>query len=110
MPYYTDKKAGIDLGVTATTYPQRTIRLEAFSRPLWGLVPFWAGGGHHEEFEEVYRKGFIAGTDPEGEEYWGKCHTFDQRFVEMAAMAYGLILTPEKLWDPLSEKEKDHLT
>ncbi len=109
LPYYTKEKAGIDLGVTATTYPQRTIRLEAFSRPLWGLVPFWAGGGTHAEFEEVYRRGFVAGTDPEGEEYWGKCHTFDQRFVEMAAMAYGLILTPEKLWDPLSEKEKDHL-
>ena len=109
IPCFTEEKAGIDLGVTATTYPERVIRLEAFSRPLWGLVPFWAGGGHHQIFEEYYRKGFVAGTDTEGSEYWGHCHTFDQRFVEMAAMAYGLILTPEIIWEPLSEKEKDNL-
>lgn len=109
LPYYTEKKAGIELGVTATTYPRRTIRLEAFSRPLWGLVPFWAGGGKNTGFEEIYRKGLAEGADPMGKEYWGKCHPFDQRFVEMAAIAYGLILTPEKLWDPLSEEEKDNL-
>ncbi|MCM1386504.1 MAG: DUF2264 domain-containing protein [Bacillus sp. (in: Bacteria)] len=109
LPYYTKEKAGIDLGVTATTYEQSTIRLEAFSRILWGLVPFWAGGGNDAVFEEIYRKGLTAGTDPENPEYWGGFHAFDQRFVEMAAMAYGLILAPDKIWEPLSEKEKDNL-
>ena len=66
IEHFTEEKAGIDLGVTATTYPQKTIRFEAFSRPLWGLVPFWAGGGHHKTFEEYYRQGFTAGTDPAG--------------------------------------------
>lgn len=109
IPYYTEEKAGIDLGVTATTYEQITIRLEAFSRILWGLVPFWAGGGKDAVFEEIYRKGLTAGTNPESKEYWGGFHAFDQRFVEMAAMAYGLILSPDILWEPLSEKEKDNL-
>mgnify|MGYP000220067292 CR=1 FL=1 len=27
--------------------------VEAFARPLWGLVPFWAGGGENETFEKV---------------------------------------------------------
>ena len=103
LPYYTKEKAGIVLGVTATTYEQRTIRLEAFSRVLW------AGDGNDAEFEEVYRKGLTAGTDEENEEYWGGFHAFDQRFVEMAAMAYGLILAPDKVWEPLSDKEKDNL-
>lgn len=109
IDHYTEEKAGIDLGVTATTYPENVIRFEAFSRPLWALVPFWAGGGRHEVFEDYYKKGFIAGTDPDSKEYWGECHAFDQRFVEMAAMAYGLILTPEILWNPLSDKEKENL-
>lgn len=109
IPYYTEEKAGIDLGVTATTYSQKTIRLEAFSRILWGLVPFWAGGGSDAVFEEIYRKGLTAGTDPENPEYWGGFHAFDQRFVEMAAMAYGLILAPDKIWEPLSAKQKDNL-
>lgn len=109
IPYYSEKKAELILGVTATNYDQKAIRLEAFSRPLWGLVPFWAGGGEDARFEEIYRKGLAAGTDPEGDEYWGGFHAFDQRFVEMAAISYGLILVPEKVWDPLSEEEKDHL-
>lgn len=109
LPYYSEKKAELVLGVTATNYDQKAIRLEAFSRPLWGLVPFWAGGGSAPEFEEIYRKGLAAGTDPESKEYWGGFHAFDQRFVEMAAISYGLILTPEKLWEPLTDSEKDNL-
>lgn len=108
-PYYSEEKAELDLGVTATSYDEKAIKLEAFSRPLWGLVPFFAGGGEDKEFEELYRRGFVAGTNPECKEYWGGFHPFDQRFVEMAAMAYGLILTPEKLWEPLKEEEKDKL-
>lgn len=109
LPYYSEGKAELILGVTATNYDQKAIRLEAFSRPLWGLVPFWAGGGSAPAFEEVYRKGLAEGTNPESKEYWGGFHAFDQRFVEMAAISYGLILAPEKVWEPLTEQEKDHL-
>lgn len=109
LPYYSEEKAELILGVTATNYDQKAIRLEAFSRPLWGLVPLWAGGRKAPEFEEIYRKGFVAGTNPESKEYWGGFHAFDQRFVEMAAMSYGLILAPEILWDPLSDTERKRL-
>lgn len=109
VPYYSEEKAELILGVTATNYDQKAIRLEAFSRPLWGLVPFWAGGGSDAQFEEIYRRGLAAGTNPESKEYWGGFHAFDQRFVEMAAISYGIILAPEKVWEPLSEKEKGNL-
>lgn len=109
IPYYSEGKAELHLGVTATSYDEKAICLEAFSRPLWALVPFYAGGGEHKEFEEILRKGLSSGTDPKNKEYWGGFHAFDQRFVEMAAIAYGLILIPEKLWQPLTEAEKDNL-
>ena len=109
VPYYSQEKAELDLGVTATTYDHHAIRLEAFSRPLWGLAPFWAGGGDSPQFEEIYQKGLAAGTDPQGTEYWGGFRDFDQRFVEMAAIAYSMVLVPEKVWDPLSHKEKENL-
>lgn len=109
IPYYSEEKAELLLGVTATNYEQKSIRLEAFSRPLWGLVPFWAGGGESKEFEEIYKKGLSAGTNKDSKEYWGGFRAFDQRFVEMAAISYGLMLSPDKLWDPLSEEEKDNL-
>lgn len=108
-PYYSEEKARLVLGVTATNYDRKAETMEAFSRPLWGLVPFWAGGGTEAGFEEIYRLGLVAGTDPTGDEFWGGFHAFDQKFVEMAAISYGLILTPGKLWDPLSDREKERL-
>lgn len=109
IPFYAEEKAGLVLGDTASCYGENTVEMEAFLRPLWGLVPFWAGGGLYPELENVYRKGIAAGTDPVGTEYWGGFWDGDQRFVEMAAIAYGMILTPEKIWNPLSSQEKDHL-
>lgn len=109
LPYYSKGGARLRLGVTATNYDKVASELEAFSRPLWGLVPFWAGGGSAPEFEDIYLRGIINGTDPESDEYWGGFHPFDQRFVEMAAISYGLILTPDKLWDPLTTKQKENL-
>ncbi|GLC83376.1 hypothetical protein LBYZC6_54900 [Lacrimispora brassicae] len=101
--------AGIRLSGAGAGYSRKVIEMEAFARPLWGLVPFWAGGGRDEMFEEAYRKGIAAGTDPDNLEYWGDCEDCDQRFVEMAPMAFGLLLAPKVLWEPLGEREKGNL-
>ena len=108
-PYYSAGGARLHLGETGVTYGQAAIELEAFSRPLWALVPFWMGGGSDPEFEDIYRRGLAAGSDPENPEYWGECKDYDQCFVEMAAIACGLLNAPDKLWDPLSGAEKQNL-
>ena len=41
---YSAGYAKADLGATATTYEDITVSMEAFARPLWGIVPLWAGG------------------------------------------------------------------
>lgn len=102
--------AGIRLSGAGAGYSQKVIEIEAFARPLWGLVPFWAGGGRDEMFEEIYRKGIAAGTDPENLDYWGDCGDCDQRYVEMAPMAFGLLLAPQILWEPLGEAEKENFS
>ena len=61
---YSDGRARLHLGDTGTTYSPATIEMEAFSRPLWALVPFWAGGGKDEAFAGLYRRGLAAGADP----------------------------------------------
>lgn len=108
-PYYSKNCARLQLGKTMAHYDINATWMEAFSRPLWGLVPFWAGGGQNKEFEDICRKGLCSGTDKNNEEYWGDCNPFDQRFVEMAAIASGIMFAPHILWDPLSEEQKDNL-
>ena len=107
--YYSAGCARLHLGETGAKYKQSTIELEAFSRPLWALVPFWAGGGSDPEFEAIYRKGLAAGSNPQNPEYWGRCKNHDQCFVEMAAIAWGILTAPQKVWEPLTDTEKKHL-
>ncbi len=106
-PLYSEGCARLHLGDSGVTYPEVSIEMEAFSRPLWALVPLWLGGG--KGFEEIYQKGLENGTNPAHPEYWGGFGDYDQRFVEMAAIASSLIFTPEKLWEPLSEEGKKNL-
>lgn len=90
-------------------YDAAAADMEAFARPLWGLVPFFAGGGGNEEFESLYINGLTAGTDKASETYWGGTGERDQRFVEMASIAYGMLFAPEKLWQPLTDTAKENL-
>lgn len=108
-PHYSGHCARLQLGVTMAHYDIGAAWMEAFSRPLWALVPYWAGGGREGGFEEIYRRGLCAGTDESDPEYWGECGSFDQRFVEMAAISYGIMFAPEVVWNPLSEQEKTNL-
>lgn len=84
-PFYGESGARVYVGETSAHYENDTIPMEAFARPLWGLVPFWTGGGSDPEFEELYRKGLEAGTDPAHPDYWHTCRDFDQKYCEMAA-------------------------
>lgn len=108
-PFYSAGGARVELGVTSAHYENDSIPMEAFARPLWGLVPFWAGGGSEPDFEDLYRRGFAHGPDPEHPEYWHTCRDYDQKFCEMAAVSYGILFTPEKIWQPLSERARDNL-
>jgi len=100
-------RARVLLDGAGATYPSDVIELEGFARLLWGLVPFWYGGGSSPEFEEVFRLGIEAGTSPDNPEFWGYSSDYDQRFVEMAPFAFGILAVPQKLWEPLSEGAKN---
>ncbi|MCC8046622.1 MAG: DUF2264 domain-containing protein [Clostridiales bacterium] len=111
LPFYTEGCARLEIGVTSAHYEDDSVPMEAFARPLWGLAPFWAGGGRSAEnsFEAIYPAGLASGTDPENPEYWHTCRDFDQKFCEMAAIAYAMLLSPEIVWEPLSDKAKNDL-
>jgi hypothetical protein len=106
--HYTENKSGLKIGYTSAHYEETSALMEGFSRPLWALVPYFKGGGRDAEFEKLYQEGIINGTTPGGDGYWGRCHDYDQRFVEMAAISYAILAVPEIFWDPLTKKQKEN--
>lgn len=107
---YSKDGARLCIGGAGAVYSENAVYMEGFSRPLWGLIPFWKGGGQDEEFASLYRRGLAAGTDRSNREYWGDPSDGDQRYVEMAAISCGLIFTPEILWQPLTAQQKKNLS
>lgn len=103
--YYSPGRALMLIGQNAAHYGARTAGLEGFGRLLWGLVPLWAGGTN-SPLDEIILEGIAHGTDRNHPEYWGDYGDGEQAYVEMASLAYGLLMTPDKVWKPLSEQEK----
>jgi hypothetical protein len=97
--------ARIHLGHTATHYDEAAAQLEGFSRPIWGLAAFLAGGGEYPGTQR-WVNGFQNGCDPSHEEFWGDMRDKDQRMVECSAIGFSLAVAREKLWDPLSPAAK----
>ena len=106
--YYTSGKAGIKCGNTGVMYGEDIARLEGFARVLWGLSPLWSGGGDIAGFTEIYKEGVANGTDPENKEYWGEITDCNQRMVEAAPIGFGLVMAPDKLWEPLTLRQRNN--
>ena len=104
--YYTPGCAWIKCGDFGVCYGEGPALMEGFARVLWGLAPLWGGGHDLDGFKELYIKGIANGTNPESSEYWGDIEDVDQKMVEAAAVGLGLVLAPDKIWEPLSENEK----
>lgn len=107
--HYSTNNARLILGHWGAFYDEDVIELEAWARPLWAFASYIKGGGSEPELEEIYLNGLIHGTDPSDDEYWGHSEDYDQRFVEMASIAYSLLIIPDKLWYPLTTGQKNNV-
>jgi hypothetical protein len=108
VPYFTPGCAGIHLSGAGTRHGEHTEAMEAFVRPLWGLIPLAKGDGAFAHWE-LYRQGFTHGPDATHAEAWLDVTWASQAHVEMAAIGIGLALTPEKIWTPLSADAQERL-
>lgn len=104
---YSPGRARLELGTSGASYSSLLAGMEGFSRVLWGLVPLLAGGGETDCWDTVL-EGIRAGTDPAHEEYWGAAADYDQRLVEMAVFGWALAVIPERIWEPLTERERSN--
>ncbi len=108
VPRYLEGGARVRLGGAGAEYDEVAQQLEAFARPLWGIVPLAAGGGAFPHWDLI-RAGLVGGTDPNHPDYWGHALDHDQRSVEMAAIGFALALVPQHVWDPLGQAERSRL-
>lgn len=73
-----------------------------------GIVPLVADGGEFAHWD-LYVRGIANGTDPGHPEYWGPLTGPDQRMVEMAAIGFALLLTPDHVWESLDPAQRRNL-
>lgn len=105
---FDNSKYGLKFGAGAARYDDFVSEIEALIRPLWGILPFIAGGGDKKYFDE-YLKKIVSGTDPTSDSYWGEVKKAEQRVVEMAALGFGLCIAKPYVWDNLSNSEQLNL-
>ncbi|CAO3678665.1 unnamed protein product [Umbelopsis ramanniana] len=108
LPAFSSGAARVRVEQGGAHFDDAAADLEGFARPLWGIVPFVAGGGKFEHWD-LYHRGLTNGTDPDHPEYWGTTGDRDQRQVELAAIGFAMALIPEHFWEPLSDKGKENL-
>lgn len=104
--YFTAGDAGISLGAFCAHYGTGPAEMEAYSRMLWGLAPYWVHCKDDRWFPR-FRQGLINGTTPGHPAYWGKVQDADQKIVEMAAIVLFLLLHYDRL--NLSDQEAANL-
>ena len=110
LPLMSPGKARLHLGDTGAVYPDGIAEMEAFSRPLWAIVPMLAGNCEGvDRLWSAWREGIIHGVDPEHPEYWGEVGDYDQRLVEMAVFGMGMAIAPERFFLSLPERAQDQL-
>ena len=100
---------GLFVGNSSATYSSRVALFEGWSRLLWAIGPFYAGGYEWKGLPEFYQ-GFINGPDPESEGYWGDVADSDQRMVEMAALSLALMFRRDVFWDPMTDRQKKNMS
>jgi hypothetical protein len=99
---------GYHLGDFGALYPPRTACMEGWSRTLWGIAPYTADLGPYPGIDKVCSI-MTDGVNPSSPAYWGECRDRDQMLVEMAAIAFSLIIAPSVFWFPLDGKQREHL-
>lgn len=106
---FSPGRARVRLHGPAAHYSAADAELEAFARPMWGVVPLIAGGSRFPDWD-LYLDGLAAGTDPEHPEHWHVGADFQHALVEMAPFGLMLALIPEQSWGRLDPRARGRLT
>ncbi len=87
-------------------YTRQTADIEYVCRLLWLAVP---AKETNPQINQLLRQSIIEGTTPSSNDFWQLAKDYDQRVVEMSAIAMALFEAPEIYWTPLTEEQKSNL-
>ncbi len=90
----------------AAHYSEQTAQIEYYCRLLWLAVP---AKKLCLELNQQLAQKIMEGTNPQSPNYWQKAKDYDQRVVEMSAIAMALVEAPEIYWSPFSSIEQQNL-
>lgn len=88
--------------------------MEGFTRSMFMAGPWlyhspegvFTYNGETTDVAAFYRRGILAGTDPNHPEYWGDIVDYAQHLVEMASLSWMLYLSKRHIWEKFSQDEK----
>lgn len=112
IKYYKKGNTQIMFGKKQVVYSQDIVGLEGFARLLYGLAPVLKYKEKYPKINEIYSKvlkGIKNGVDPNYKYHWKNVEDYDQTAVEMAAIAYFVLLNHKQLKNDLSKKTIEYL-
>ncbi len=119
VPLLEAGKSTIPIAGPASDHGEMADLLESVARPglllaLWlQMEPLEDGERSHDFSRESvaswFRDALVLGTDPESPEYWGHLLNYHQHGVEMAIMTMSLTVARDRIWEPLTDAEKDQV-
>lgn len=91
--------------------------LEGFAR-IFPLAAAWMASGqpdrlrlgdHEISVSQLFTQGLLAGTDPDGPEYWGKLADYSQPAYETGDIAVALWISRAQIWNHLSAAQQEQV-
>lgn len=108
LQYRNASKTRMVYGHNGVGYGTKIAGIEGFARYLWGAGPA-IGQLPDEEVANII-EGIVNGTDPAHPDYWGELGDYDQRMVEMPAIALTLLHADQLVWHKLSAGNKEQVS
>lgn len=126
VPRYADPAGGmVHFPGKPSWFGRRSDAMEGFSRSMilaalylaGGGDPVFAAGGRRFDVAEFFRRGLVAGTDPEHPNYWGDMRDPQvpgqklraMSVLECGSMAWSMYVAREFIFAPMSKAQQDQV-
>ncbi|MGF1766989.1 DUF2264 domain-containing protein [Enterovibrio makurazakiensis] len=87
-------------------YDDKAQNLEGIARLLWGAIPL---GDEAPDVIEALRLAVVNGVNPDHSSFWGEVTDFNQRCVEMSAIAFAMVDEETRFYLAMNEAERANL-